>query len=121
MDQWTTVVLRQIPFTYNEEKMLEIFENHGFGADYLFLPRLGWGGKTVNNRGFCFANFNTHEEACNFIKFFDGFALDPKNQKRAIVGWATRQGFEANLEYSRATDVVHRIQPFINHDDHLEL
>merc|ERR1719181_1851475 len=119
-DQWTSVFIREIPYKFTQEQMLETVAEHGFIVDYLYLPRAGYDGKCTHNRGYCFANFISNEEACRFIKMFEGHAFDltGRSKKRANISWTARQGFEAHIEYSSNLKVVGNLKPFIDYDIH---
>ena len=90
----TSVMLRNIPNKYTRSGLLSALGEHGFEAskhcNNLYLPMDAGSGC---NLGYAFLNFHSHEEACEFMKIFDGCRLPSAGSRKVCsVVWANRQG-----------------------------
>merc|ERR1711971_266111 len=92
-DQWTTVMIRNIPCRYSQDELyLEIAEV-GFRFNFMYLPPAR---RSPGNLGYAFVNFVDPQDALAFVGAFTGhaFVCQPKSKKRAEVMFAKLQGFE---------------------------
>mmetsp|Transcript_68177 Transcript_68177/g.162761 ORF Transcript_68177/g.162761 Transcript_68177/m.162761 type:complete len:255 (-) Transcript_68177:72-836(-) len=102
----TTLMLRNIPVTFNREALLADFDVRGFRGkyDFFYLP-IDF--QTDNNLGYAFVNFATPGFAENFRKTYQGLALaGDRSKKICAVAPATTQGRASNVEYYRNSNVM---------------
>jgi RNA recognition motif-containing protein len=97
-DEYTTVMVRNIPTKYTQQWLVEEVQATGNTCDFVHMPIAK---KFPINLGYAFVNFRTPEEARNFLHIFKGhpFAKSPNSSKRALVSFASLQGFEENLQF----------------------
>merc|ERR1711959_768444 len=99
----TTVMIRGIPKNYNQEMLLAEIEATGLPVNFLYVPP----GKTKANRSYGFVNFETEGAAHMFLHNFQGHQWCQTDIiKYAEIGWATLQGYEANLEFFSKQEVA---------------
>ena len=99
-DRPTTVMVRQLPRHFTQQKFHEEVISRGFEGlfDFLYLP---WDIRNrVNMGGYGFVNFEKPEHALQFRNSFDGLVLEGKTVR---VHPAQVQGFEANYRHFAAT------------------
>lgn len=96
----TTVMLRNVPTTFSEERMLHEMHVRGFREtyDFFYLPT---DATSTCNRGYCIVNFCCAKNARQFMTAFQKLSLDPYTGKACKVTFAKHQGKEANLELQR--------------------
>lgn len=113
--QQTTVMIRGIPKTYDQEMLLAEVTELGLPVNFLYLPP----GKTKSNRSYGFVNFETELAAEKFLYNFEGHEWRQAGaSKLANVGFATLQGFEQNIEFFSKQEVakgVSKRAPWIKH------
>jgi hypothetical protein len=117
-DQWTSLMIRNIPCRYTTSELLDEIIMLGFHIDFLYLPPAR---RSVGNLGYAFVNFVTAEHAAQFFQLFQGysFSLQQRSNKRATIIYAKLQGFEANVDfYTKVKVGKKKNQPFIDHDAH---
>lgn len=104
-DQFTTVMLRNIPCRYSQDQLLDTVKSFGIPCNFLYLAPAKTGG---GNLGYAFVNFLTNQGAKEFMKVFTGveFTHIPRCNKRAIVAWATLQGYKQNVRFYNRTKCV---------------
>jgi RNA recognition motif-containing protein len=97
-EEYTTVMVRNIPTKYTQQWFVEEVQSIGSSCDFVHMPIAK---KFPINLGYAFVNFVTPEEARQFIATFRGhqFSKSPNSSKRALVSYASLQGFEENLEF----------------------
>jgi len=94
----TTVMIRNIPYTYTVEELEHDVQNVGFGDlyDFLYLPKQRSCGR---NLGYAFLNFPLREHASQFQEVFHRHNFKGTGEagfrKRATVSEAHYQGYEA--------------------------
>jgi hypothetical protein len=99
----TTVMIRGIPKSYEQEMLLAEVAAEGLPVNFLYLPP----GKTKNNRSYGFVNFETEAAAAIFLCRFEGHQWRQGGAtKVANVGYATLQGYEQNLEFFSKQEVA---------------
>ncbi|CAK8988031.1 unnamed protein product [Durusdinium trenchii] len=102
----TTLMLRNIPVTFNRESLLADFDARGFRGqyDFFYLP-IDF--QTDNNLGYAFVNLVTPMSAERFRSTYQGLALaGDRSKKICAVAPATTQGRAANVEYYRNSNVM---------------
>jgi len=102
----TTLMLRNIPVTFNRESLLADFDARGFRGkyDFFYLP-IDF--QTDNNLGYAFINLATPMYAEHFRSTYQGLALaGDRSKKICAVAPATTQGRAANVEYYRNSNVM---------------
>jgi hypothetical protein len=111
--QRTTVIVRNLPNSYNRDLIIELLNAHGGTAkyDFLYFPV---DFQTGSGLGFAFVNFVTHMDACLVKDRLDGFRkwVIPSS-KICAVGWSgnDQQGVNANIERYRNNSVMHKSVP----------
>jgi hypothetical protein len=93
----TTLMLRNVPHTYNQNQFRKEIDDLGFASryDFLYLPI---DQKKRASRGFAFMNFITVEDAADFHRKLHGRRLqDMDAGEELTVAPAELQGFEANV------------------------
>jgi len=94
----TTVMIRNIPYTYTVEELEHDVQNVGFGDlyDFLYLPKQRSCGR---NLGYAFLNFPLREHASQFQEVFHRHNFKGTGEagfrKLATVSEAHYQGYEA--------------------------
>ena len=100
---FTTLVIRNIPARYTQEKLLAEFGADG-SFDLFFLPYSFRDGRTM---GYAFINFRTHDFAVQFQQqWHRQFLQDHGRTKHLDVTAATVQGLAANLEQFNGKSVA---------------
>jgi hypothetical protein len=113
-DQWTTVMIRNIPCRYSQDELLLEVTEVGFQFNFLYLPPAR---RSPGNLGYAFVNFVDPSHALAFIDAFTGhaFVCQPKSKKRAEVMFAKLQGFEENVAfYSNVKVTKSKYRPFVD-------
>eukprot|EP00929_Paragymnodinium_shiwhaense_P075779 TRINITY_DN38789_c0_g2_i6.p1 TRINITY_DN38789_c0_g2~~TRINITY_DN38789_c0_g2_i6.p1 ORF type:complete len:269 (+),score=3.10 TRINITY_DN38789_c0_g2_i6:45-809(+) len=90
----TTVMLRGIPYSYTQEKLMTTIIEAGFSGtfDFLYMPL----NRASGGRGYAFINFLLPSFAREFYEAFNSRKL-LKSSKPTIVGMASWQGRLANV------------------------
>lgn len=89
----TTLMVRGIPCSYSQEKLLQVFDDLGFQGryDFFYLPRKGH----QSNLGFAFVNFVDMEWAHLCVIALNGHPLDATRSKKVCSACPARiQGLE---------------------------
>eukprot|EP00929_Paragymnodinium_shiwhaense_P046750 TRINITY_DN23790_c0_g1_i1.p1 TRINITY_DN23790_c0_g1~~TRINITY_DN23790_c0_g1_i1.p1 ORF type:complete len:382 (-),score=61.51 TRINITY_DN23790_c0_g1_i1:419-1564(-) len=92
----TTMMLRNIPSKYTQEKLMNEINECGFDGTYDFfhLPTCRGG----SNVGYAFINFLTEEDAKRFMSFFSDYQFRRFHSKKvSTVSVAHAQGLYENL------------------------
>jgi len=107
----TTLMVRGIPCSFTEERMMEIIDATGVAGkyDFFYLPRAGQSG---SNLGYAFINF-VKPSCANILKAaLQGVALDPvRSTKCAAVVTADIQGIANLRKHFRRTAVCRGARP----------
>lgn len=96
---FTTVMVRNVPSRYTQQKLMREINSMGFLGkyDFFYLPVQPHG---RGNRGFAFANFSSSEAAEQFYGCLNGKPLRHFAQDMPVaVLPADMQGFEKNAEH----------------------
>jgi len=111
-EEYTTVMLRNIPNKYTREMLAGELDAQGFSGKYvfLFLPTDFVNGA---NPGYCFVDFRTNDARRDFESKFHNKSVQDvlpafKSHKVCEVSKAKHQGLEANLENLRSSDDLMR-------------
>eukprot|EP00931_Biecheleriopsis_adriatica_P062941 TRINITY_DN38039_c0_g2_i1.p1 TRINITY_DN38039_c0_g2~~TRINITY_DN38039_c0_g2_i1.p1 ORF type:complete len:426 (-),score=64.35 TRINITY_DN38039_c0_g2_i1:23-1300(-) len=92
----TTIVVRNIPARYTQERLLEIWEPDG-SYNFLYLP---YSVRQKRGAGYVFINFCTHEAAVAFWQKVQGTRLPGCEHLKCVdIAVADVQGLEENLRY----------------------
>ena len=103
-ENYTTVMLRNIPNKYTQPTILEAMDARGFRGSYnFFYSPIDF--KNACNMGYAFINFINHNEAARFMSAFKGYQLPAKSSKVCDTCWARVQGLKANVEHYRNSPV----------------
>jgi hypothetical protein len=104
-DDYTTVMIRHIPTKYIQSWLVEEIQATGNRCNFVHLPIAK---KYDINLGYAFVNFVTPEEAQTFLASFQGhqFVKQPRSAKRAVVSFASLQGFQENVEFYNARRIA---------------
>ncbi len=103
-ENYTTVMLRNIPNKYTQTSLLEAIDSRGFRGLYNFFY-LPVDFKNGCNMGYSFTNFISHDAAVAFIAAFKGYQLPAKSSKVCDACWARVQGLTSNIEHYRNSPV----------------
>lgn len=102
----TTVMLRNIPVTYDRNMLLTDLDSRGFrGAyDFFYLP-IDF--QTGNNIGYAFVNLVSEAEVARFRTTYQGLQLSAdRSNKICAVCDAQKQGLHQNVEHYRNSPVM---------------
>eukprot|EP00440_Ansanella_granifera_P033661 gb/GFBE01036523.1/.p1 GENE.gb/GFBE01036523.1/~~gb/GFBE01036523.1/.p1 ORF type:complete len:456 (+),score=67.24 gb/GFBE01036523.1/:1-1368(+) len=96
-EHWmTTIVVRNIPARYTQERLLEVWEPDG-SYNFLYLP---YSVRQKRGAGYVFINFCAHELAVAFWHRVQGTRLPGCEHLKSLdVAAADVQGLEDNLRY----------------------
>lgn len=107
----TTVVAKHFPLKYTKDMLLELLDSHGFSKkyDFIYLP-IDFA--TQRSFGYAFINFITHEDAIEFLQFFNGFSsLTVCSKHAGAAEWSGSQGLEEHIERYRNSPTIHDSLP----------
>jgi len=102
----STLMLRNIPVTYDRDQLLTDLESRGFRLcmDFFYLP-IDF--QTGNNVGYAFVNLNSETEVDRFRKTYHGIQLSAdRSNKICAVCDAQKQGLHQNVEHYRNSPVM---------------
>eukprot|EP00928_Gymnodinium_smaydae_P074717 TRINITY_DN5773_c0_g2_i1.p1 TRINITY_DN5773_c0_g2~~TRINITY_DN5773_c0_g2_i1.p1 ORF type:complete len:193 (-),score=29.80 TRINITY_DN5773_c0_g2_i1:522-1100(-) len=104
----TTVMVRGVCTKLSQEKVKALIDEDGFLGqyDFLYVPRRE---KTIDkNTAQAFVNFTTSESASMFYKKYHGQKSTFSSQEKDLsVLPASRQGYDANLNYFMQVSSTH--------------
>lgn len=95
----TTFMIKNIPATYTQRKLLQEFTSEDFEGliDFFYLPK---GPSTRTNRGFAFCNLLDEQAAARFYNRFHGSMLEYSRDAVLLdITAAKIQGFEDNAKH----------------------
>eukprot|EP00425_Heterocapsa_triquetra_P002770 CAMPEP_0195052972 /NCGR_PEP_ID=MMETSP0448-20130528/2256_1 /TAXON_ID=66468 /ORGANISM="Heterocapsa triquestra, Strain CCMP 448" /LENGTH=522 /DNA_ID=CAMNT_0040082209 /DNA_START=83 /DNA_END=1651 /DNA_ORIENTATION=- len=111
-EEWTTVMLRNLPNNYSRPKVIEMLDREGFAKryDFLYLP-IDF--KTRACLGYAFVNLVSTEDVPRFWNKFNGFSKWALPSKKVCgVTWSgPHQGLQAHMERYRNSPVMHSTVP----------
>jgi len=95
----TTVMMRNLPYGYTRQRLIDLLNSHGFSGkyDFLYLP---FDFESQYHVGYAFVNLTSSEHVTQFAEVFNGFNdWTPKRDHRiCVVCWGLIQGLRANVE-----------------------
>jgi len=98
----TTIVVRNIPARFSQEKLLEVWPPDG-SYNLFYLP---YSFQKRRRSGIAFINMVSHEAAVEFTDRWHGQKLaDIGSSKRLDVSVAEVQGFAGNLKHLKASNI----------------
>lgn len=112
----STLMLRNIPVTYDRDQLLGDLDSRGFrpSLDFFYLP-IDF--QTGNNVGYAFVNLTSETEVERFRRTYNGFQLSAdRSNKICAVCDAQKQGLHQNAEHYRNSPVMgmeEKYQPMI--------
>jgi RNA recognition motif-containing protein len=108
----TTVVVKNVPRSYNLKDLVIVIENLGFRNSFNFV-NMHEDKSRGKNRGYAFLNFHTHTTAAQFLEAINGHGWEDKGPESpnkpvepAWSVWAHVQGLEANVALSKEASTV---------------
>lgn len=104
----TTVMMRNLPNRYSQQRLLDELRESGFiprrHFDFFYLPM---DHSNAANLGYCFINFTETRFANAFADAFVGKQMQHfKSNKTVVVVAASIQGYEKNYAYYSCTRIV---------------
>lgn len=112
-ENYTTVMLRNLPNLYTREMFIDLLNSEGFVGKYTFVY-LPIDFKTHAGLGYAFVDMTSTVEANRLRRHFEGFAeWVIASEKRCTVSWShpDQQGFSAHVERYRNSPVMHKSVP----------
>jgi hypothetical protein len=104
----TTVIMRNIPFEYTRDDILELIDRQGFNGlyDLLCLPV---DFQTELNHGYVFINFVTLEDAAGFKKHFEGFSdwNRPSDNVCEVNWFDSAHNIDSHIQRYRNSPLMH--------------
>jgi hypothetical protein len=88
----TTITVRNVPWSYCQSTLLELWNEEGF--DFLFLPMAD---QRAGNLGRIFLNFPKPELVIDFYRRWNGVKLRQPSKKPLKILFANIQGRDANI------------------------
>jgi len=112
-ENYTTVMLRNLPNMYTRETFIDMLNSEGFAGNYTFVY-LPIDFKSHAGLGYAFVDMNLPDEAVKLRQHFEGFShWILASEKRCTVSWShpDQQGFSAHVERYRNSPVMHKSVP----------
>eukprot|EP00928_Gymnodinium_smaydae_P033904 TRINITY_DN2414_c4_g1_i1.p1 TRINITY_DN2414_c4_g1~~TRINITY_DN2414_c4_g1_i1.p1 ORF type:complete len:625 (-),score=134.82 TRINITY_DN2414_c4_g1_i1:132-2006(-) len=111
-EERTTLMIRNVPNSYDRATLLSTMHREGFAGlyDFVYLPIDFSSGQSL---GYAFLNFVSNAAARKFWEKFHHFVRwEVVSKKCCVVGWSDPyQGLESNVERYRNSPVMHSIVP----------
>lgn len=107
----TTLLLRNVPTTLPQKKLVELFDNLGltFLYDFVYLPMDFRNGV---NLGYGFVNCVSHQDAIQMMESLEDLRWEPGSDQTCKLSWSHYiQGLEGHLERYRNSPVMHPDMP----------
>jgi RNA recognition motif-containing protein len=111
----TTVMIRNIPCKYTQPQMVAEISRVNSNFNFVYVPPARTV-KVKKNLGYSFVNFNTAQDATQFMIEFAGhnFSLYKNSPKTAIVNYADCQGLEENMKFFKKSKVSKsKFRPYV--------
>lgn len=106
-EEWTTVMMRNLPNNYSRDMLLELMDSRGFAGlyDFVYLPV---DFSTRSGLGYAFVNLTDAATALLFWRVFESFCdWSIPSRKVCILTWSDPiQGLDANVERYRSSPVM---------------
>jgi len=101
----TTVMVRGIPCSFSQERVIQLMDEAGLAGKFNFFY-LPYAGKSTSNLGYAFVNFVDEEAAQTCAAALDGVPLDPqRSAKFCTITKADIQGLENLTKHFKRTAV----------------
>ena len=112
MEEWTTVMLRNLPNNYNRAMILALLDKEGFEGKYNFLY-LPIDFRTRACMGYAFVNLVDPAHVPDFWAKFSGYSnWVVRSKKLCGVSWSEpHQGLESHVERYRNSPIMHESVP----------
>jgi len=112
MEEWTTVMLRNLPNNYNRSMILAMLDKEGFEGKYNFLY-LPIDFRTRACMGYAFVNLVDPTYVPDFWAKFSGYSnWVVRSKKLCGVSWSEpHQGLESHVERYRNSPIMHESVP----------
>ena len=112
MEEWTTVMLRNLPNNYNRAMILAMLDKEGFEGKYNFLY-LPIDFRTRACMGYAFVNLVDPTYVPDFWAKFSGYSnWVVRSKKLCGVSWSEpHQGLESHVERYRNSPIMHESVP----------
>ena len=112
MEEWTTVMLRNLPNNYNRAMILALLDKEGFEGKYNFLY-LPIDFRTRACMGYAFVNLVDPAYVPDFWAKFSGYSnWLVRSKKLCGVSWSEpHQGLESHVERYRNSPIMHESVP----------
>jgi len=111
-EDWTTVMVRNIPNNYTREMLLDLFDSQGLAGhyDFVYLPV---DFKRDSSLGYAFVNLSSNEGVKLIQEKLEGFTdWAIPTEKVCEIGWSKPlQGLKAHLDRYRNSPVMHEDVP----------
>lgn len=112
-DEYTTLMLRNLPNQYNRDMLVDLLNVEGFAGmfNFVYLP-IDF--KTHAGLGYAFVDLISPQETERMRKYFEGFSnWAVRSEKICTVSWShpEQQGFAAHVERYRNSPVMHDCVP----------
>jgi len=104
---WTTVMMRNIPFSYTCDSLIDLLESKGFSKwfDFVYVPIKR---SEIQGVGYGFVNLTSRERAEEFMRAFEGFDDWPSASSKTAcsVQSSICQGLSENVNRYRNSSVM---------------
>jgi len=112
-EDFTTLMLRNLPNTYTRDMLVDLLDSEGFAGmfNFVYLP-IDF--KTHAGLGYAFVDCNSTQETDRMRRHFEGFTgWAVRSEKICSVSWShpEQQGFKAHVERYRNSPVMHDSVP----------
>jgi len=112
-DEFTTIMLRNLPNLYTRDMLVDLLNNEGFAGKYTFVY-LPIDFKTHAGLGYAFVDLISPYETDRMRQHFEGFSSWAlRSEKVCSVSWShpEQQGFAAHVDRYRNSPVMHNSVP----------
>lgn len=108
----TTVMMRNLPYGYTRQRLIDLLNSKGFFCkyDFLYLP---FDFESQCHIGYAFVNLTTPAHAARFVEVFHGFKKWRlgRGKRTCVVSWGSIQGFRANVERFETNPIMDKSVP----------
>jgi hypothetical protein len=105
--RWTTVMMRNVPFSYTCDSLIDLLESKGFSKwfDFVYVPVKRTETLGV---GYAFVNIINQELAEKFMLAFEGFDgwASASSQTACSMQWSVCQGLTENVRRYRNSPLM---------------
>jgi len=112
--KWTTVMMKNIPFSYTCDSLIDLLESKGFSGwfDFVYAPIKR---TEVLGVGYAFVNITSTERAEKFMLAFEGFDdwASSSSGTACSLSWSICQGLSENVSRYRNSPFMREGVPAI--------